>query len=344
MKVHLSLPTSQSTLRAALITLVWAALGLSAPLLAAGSAAFPMLSMQMDPRLGALADAVVVSGRLSAESVNPANAAGQEQTVVISYARHPIDLWSGYIAFNRPLRNLNFGVELNIYDYGAFDVIERNSPPTGASFSAAEHSLRIWTAGKIVEQIQWGAAARLIWGEIGETRASGWAFDLGLTYDPRWENLRLGAVLRHWGRQFDSYGSQIYRLPVEFLLGGCKKIEHLPLTSYAVIAWRESGEGSLEVEVLGRNLSPAFAIGGEFKIIPKHSDKPFYLRLGYNSRGQGQRVGNTRDALAGLSFGFGFDLKNYSFNYAYLPQGALGDVHRFGMAYALGGYNVQSQN
>ncbi|MDP8229416.1 MAG: PorV/PorQ family protein [Candidatus Electryoneaceae bacterium] len=300
---------------------------------AAGRTGFPILMELMEPRTLALSGAVVSDyGHPDAVTINPACAAGSRGQFGTAFARHILDIWSGTLAASHPVNDrIIIGGQLSAFHYGEFNETRIGEGETGQTFTAAEYLFVGYAAGRITDRINWGGAAKYVWGTIDDKRASGIALDLGMTFDVQWEQVRLGLSARNIGSQLDGYGDDTDPLPTELIIGGSKQLRHLPLTLNLVGIISRSGEGEWEADFLPGSPGISFAASGEFKIQQEDAEYPLYMRIGYRSRGQDMQVGNSNDFLAGFSFGVGTDIHRLQIHYAFAPMGALGDVHRFGI-------------
>lgn len=314
-------------------TLLIAVFTLTIPGWTAGRSGFPVLQTSMDSRTLALAGSnIAETGHVNSAPVNPASAANGFREASISYARHPVDMWSGRLAVSHPVPgSLVAGVYLSIFDYGEFDRIERGGAIAGGSFNASEYVLAGYAAGPLAESLTWGASAKFAWGSISDELASGAALDLGIIWDPQWEMIQIGVVARNIGTQFKNYGEGDNPMPFELVFGGSKKLSHLPLTINMAAELMRHGDGEYTLDWLPGKTDISFGISGEFEVSKDEARNPLYFRLGYHSKGEGLRVGHRLDLLAAFSFGIGAAFRNFQFDYTYTPMGALGDVHRCGV-------------
>ena len=303
-------------------------------LLAAGQAAFPVLMEPVDPRALALGGALLsetewVGGVL----LNPASAAGSSRSLGATYASHMVDMWSGRIVFSEMVYDMyTVGGYLTTFNYGELDVSEIGYGKTGEKFRSSENVFVGFGAGRINERIAWGGAVKFIWGTIDPYDASGLAVDFGLTFDSDWQDLKFGWIVRNWGKQLNGYGSEKDRLPTETAFGITRQLEHLPLTLSTAFILGHNDEGDWNIDFLPGEPGFYFAVGGEFAVYSELLKDEFNLRIGYRSRGEGLRVGQENDLLAGISLGIGIPIKRYTFEYAYATLGALGSIHRFGIS------------
>ncbi len=299
----------------------------------AGQTGFPVLMELTEARTLALGGAVVShDGQSGAVLINPASAVGSERQISAAFANHMLDLWSGNITVTYPLNDkLIVGGYLNNYDYGEFDVTHVGEGANGETFTAAEYVIAGYGAYSLTDRIGVGATVKFVWGNIDDNSASGMAVDGGITFDPQWQDIKLGASFRNVGSQLNKYGTNDAPLPTEVNIGGSKKLAHLPLTLSASGIISPTDCGEYNIDFIPGEPSLSFATAGEFKVKPQNSDRPFFLRIGYRSRGQELRVGHSKDILAGMSFGLGIPFRRFKVDYAFASMGALGDVHRFGV-------------
>ncbi len=300
---------------------------------AAGQTSFPVLMELMDARTLALGGAVVSNANhLGSATINPASAVGSGRQIKASYASHMLDLWSGNLSFNQPVNEcITVGGFLNNFNYGEFNTSVVGQGMTGATFTSAEYAVGGFCSGIFNDYFRYGGTIKYIWGSIDDNSAKGIAVDAGLTVDPDWQSVMLGISLRNFGKQIDGYGEKNDPMPTELIVGGSKDLQHLPLTINANISLSDHGGGEREISLLPGELSMSYAVGGEFKLEPQASKRPLYLRIGYRSRGQDLRVGNSKDIVGGMSFGIGLPFDMLRIDYAFASLGALGDIHRFGI-------------
>jgi hypothetical protein len=100
----------------------------------------------------------------------------------------------------------------------------------------------------------------------------------------------------------------------------------LPLAIRTGAAWQWRDLKVASDFVLGKDRPPEFHIGAEYLFY-----KIAALRAGFRT---GPQDMGTLGALSGLSLGCGIFYHNLVLEYAFVPNGALGDVHRFGLRMA----------
>jgi hypothetical protein len=303
------------------------------PSFAATRSGFPLMMELTDARSLALGGAnLSETGQARSMQVNPAAAFGAEKWLQVAYAKHPVGIWSGRLAGAWPYKDFMVGGYLSTYSYGTFDETAVGHGSTGGNFTGSEQLFGVNVAGSLLPDLSWGAAGKIGWWKIYDVSASAGAIDLGLAYDTHWQGLKMGAAVRNIGSQWSASDGVKSPLPEEFAIGGSRRLAHLPLTIHASLDLRRTGEGEWDAGFLPGKPGIAFGVGGEFEILPQGSQKPLYLRIGYRSLGQGLRVGNRTDTLAGFTFGLGILVRRIVFDYTYAPMGAFGDVHRVGIS------------
>ncbi len=301
---------------------------------AAGRSAFPVVKTQMDPRALALGGAPITITQWSGgASLNPASAAGAPRSASITFAKHTLDLWSGRIvgSYELPSGAIT-GVFFSTFNFGEFENSALGAGKTGETFTAGEYVLGGYYADSYGENLTYGISGKIITGIIDQENALGAGVDLGFCWDANWEMIRLGAVARNLGKQFNGYGSDPDPMPVELLIGGSKKLSHLPLTLHVVGILAQTGEEDWDLDWIPGKPGFGFGAGGEFEILPEGREEPLYVRIGYRSRGRSMQVGHRLDTIAGFTFGIGLPVKMLNIDYTFAPMSALGDVHRFGIA------------
>lgn len=267
--------------------------------------------------------------------VNPASGAGSKQLYGASLAKHPEGISSGHLVGYRPFsEHLGAGIGLDSYDYGTFKATDVDGNPS-SSFTGNENLLTLYVAGRLVEGLDGGVAVKYGWWRLDGETASAAAFDAGIVWQTGYEQLRVGAAWRNVGKQQGSSDADIAPLAGELSLGVSNKLQHLPLTIFAAAHLRPPYEGDIQLGNGESDPGLAFGVGGEFEIKPKRAEHPIYLRIGYRSIGEWLRLGYQGDITAGFSFGVGFTLKQIGIDYSFLPMGALGSVHRFGISTSL---------
>jgi len=219
-------------------------------------------------------------------------------------------------------------------DYGDFAETGLSVGATGNTFHAADFLFSGTVGWKYNDQTLVGGTVKYAYSVIGDYSGAAAAVDLGVAYDPRWKDIKLGMTVRNLGKQTDKFGSSSFPLPTEIVIGGSRRLQHMPLTLNVAAQFAGAGEGDYELSFLPSKPTVSFSVGGEFAIKPVGAKNPLHLRLGYQSRADALHVGYQNDLIAGFSLGFGMVVSKFNIDYVYAPMGAVGDVHRFGIMFA----------
>jgi YHS domain-containing protein len=189
----------------------------------------------------------------------------------------------------------------------AFDSTNGLAP----SVSASDTAVFVSGAYRFNGLVALGLTGKYIMENIAGYDANAFAGDFGLlvTPSPEW---RIGAGIFNVGQQV-TFISASDPLPTEARLGA----------AYMLL---NEGKNRLELAAEGGYFpnSQSMEVGGGAEY---WYDKTLAIRAGY--------AGDT-DAQ-NLTAGIGLNLKLFQFDYAYAPQGTLGDTHRFSVIFRLGG-------
>ena len=258
-----------------------------------------------------------MAGDLHAIVANPAALTQLTQKqAAFDYVNQVLDIQSGFGAYLHPLSHGNLAFSLYFQDYGKLQKLDEFGNELG-DLSANSFILSAAYARPYTESIWLGGALKYFQSSLAGYSSGGLAVDLGIYVTTKaFENLRIAAGIYNLGTVTSAYISTKDALPTRIEIGIAKKLAHLPL-EYSISA----------IKYLGDNFQ--FAMGGEFTITENA-----FLRLGYNSIGQDQKLGLSDDRFAGLAGGLGLNYKNYRFDYAYSSSGVLGSVNRISLAYS----------
>ncbi len=303
------------TKRIAVSAVLGLALALAGPP-AHADGVYDLLRIDASPRGAALGGFPVALAKGEAASVwlNPAALAHAEgRQAGASFANHPLDLTSGMGVYGQPFYGGFAAAAVSYFSYGTFDRYASIDSPQDGTFNASDMVVALSYARPVWKGLSAGANVKYIRGQISDYTSSGAAVDLGLFLDPQWNGVTVAATVQNAGAQLEAYNDTSEPLPFVARFGASKKLEHLPL--------RLSGTAHYE-----QNEDLYFTGSGEFTV-----SEMLLLRVGYTTLGSDYRTGGGEDSLAGISGGIGITWRAYGFDYAFLSQGAAGQVHRFGV-------------
>ncbi len=259
------------------------------------------------------AGTAVLNGAYSV-TTNPATLAKErERAGAFEYVNNVLDIQTGFGAYLHPLEAGNVVVALFYKNYGSITRTDNVGNETGSfspnSFVLSATYSRPWT-----EKLWLGVTGKIIRQAIDSYSSDAYAVDMGAYYNlPFLDNLKFGLALFNLGIVRSAFVETKETLPTRLDVGLSKVLAHLPLQWSLMVQQYFDGE-------------LVFAAGGEFTL-----NENLFLRLGYNSVGQDQQLGETTDRTAGVSLGFGLNYNRYRFDYAQTFS-AVGTPARFSFA------------
>ncbi len=228
-----------------------------------------------------------------------------------TYLNYLLDFQSGYLGYVRSFdEKTALGISLNYQSYGSFKRFDRQGTELG-TFGAYDLALGVVYSKNVVERFSVGISGKFITESIDSYSSDALALDLGVIYQLEGGRSSIGLAITNLGTQLKGFSkSHKDPLPLVIDAGFAHHLRGLPLTV----------TGDL---VMPTDNSLYMALGGQFEAF-----NPFMLRLGWNSSGQDYKTESSKDGMAGFSGGFGYNIKEYSFDYSYSSYADLGNVHR----------------
>lgn len=272
-----------------------------------GATPFNFLFMD-SARAGAIGGAfAAVGGNAETLLYNPAGLSkiGKNQAT-FGYTKHFENVNQKYLGI---VLKQGYGLIINTVNS---DNIKRTtiSNPTGSGLG--EFEITDWLLsigyGKLYKDglMGFGIAGKYISESIDNYNAKAIAVDLGvIIYMQDYDlPLNIGLAIQNMGTKA-KFQSEREDLPVNIKTG---------------IAWNFLESGLLAVDMnVPKYGKTTFHIGSEYEALKK-----LILRIGYNGR-------NETDS--GITFGVGFKHEKFSFDYAFIPYGDLGNNHIIGLSF-----------
>ncbi|MCE5249987.1 PorV/PorQ family protein [bacterium] len=278
-----------------------------------GTSGFSWLKSISDAEISAAGECLAARDTRAGLFVHPAAVAGSDDgTFKMSYISHYVDTQYGSIGYARKLRGRYWGFRMNYVNYGEFVRTNKAGEKTG-SFDAGDMGFTVNLGQRLREDLKVGAMASFMTSKIDDFSAQAVSLDLGMLYDTPFEGLSVGAVLMNLGTVTKSYSTAYKdRLPVLLTVGARKKLSHAPFTLYSDVTFP-------------RDNDMVYAFGIEMSI-----RDIMFLYAGTKSRSVADlNTFKSETDFSGITtFGFGIALNRYRFNYAYLPDDALEDIHK----------------
>lgn len=275
-----------------------------------GTTGAQFLSQGEGARALALGDAfTALADDPSALFWNPAGLARlQSPQLLLTHSFGLENTSNDFFGFAQPLDLFSVGLGVNYSSMPAMDRLSEFGETLG---SFAPYDLTLQAAGSLSwSGVSAGLTLQYFRQDLGDASVQGMALNAGAKIPLISNRLLLGFALQNLGPPM-TFVRQSAPLPWGIRLGGCFQL--MP-------DWILAGEISLPSDN-----RPALHAGAEYQIrlSPSLAISP---RLGMKSS-----PAYEADGLSGFSCGLGFQWAEYSLDYAWLPSGALGAIHRLAL-------------
>jgi len=237
----------------------------------------------------------------------------------------------GNAAYGFDVRNYGTGsLSMQHVNYGTFQRADNTGNITG-EFNAGEYCLTAGFGRRVDSLFSVGVNIKTIFSSLDTYNSFGMAVDLGASYKSKDKLFEVGAVMRNFGYQFDTYveGNR-ESLPFQFQMGLTKGFKYVPLKFSLVatnlqqpdLTYKDparpeqsidplTGDTVIDKINLGNKIMRHAIAGVEFNI-----SKSISFRLGYNYQRRQELKVDTRLKTVGISWGLGIKIYKFSLAYA----------------------------
>lgn len=242
-------------------------------------------------------------------------------------------------AYHHPKIKTTFAYTVQFASYGKFDGRDVAGNATG-TFRAADFNLQVGAA-RHWNRFYYGVNLKWIFSHLESYTSVGFAADLALGYHNPKTNWTASVIVRNAGVEIKPYikGDGRQKLPIALDASFSKRFKKIPLTIAMTVhdlqVWnlkfpeeeqktlfgtsKKTNKGTAVIDNIFRHIT----FGAEVQ-----AGKPVRLRLGYNHiRRQELGVG-TKKGFAGISAGFGVNIKQFALDYAYAQYHRSGSDHQ----------------
>jgi len=250
---------------------------------------------------------ISVQGDIHSLAYNPAGLATLDSKQgTASYLNHLLDFQSGFLAYAQPFAQGTAAIGLHFFDYGQLDASNLGSGEFGANSVA----LSAGYSPAVLRNLSVGGSAKFIRFQIDDLTETALALDIGLILSIPDHAVNIGMGIFNFGTTTSAFIDTKDDLPLNFQIGASKTLEHLPvMVNVSLVKFKDE--------------SIDFRLGGEISLTEQ-----LFVRLGYNSVGQDQKVKTEKDRLSGVSMGFGFKVNKYNIDYSLSSFGEVGTLNR----------------
>jgi long-subunit fatty acid transport protein len=285
----------------------------------AGTTAAPFLKAAMSPRAVSMAGAFsALANDSGAVFVNPAGLAQfEEREAALDFSTYLQDAKMGNLSYAGKIKDNRFGFGATFMTVGGISKTLNDTSTTGAvpelgSFDASDMAITLAYAKKdfspeLMPRLDGGFALKFIRSAIDTKTAFALAVDAGVIYRAT-EKMNLSMAVQNLGTK------------MKFV----DESDPLPLNLRAGALFKASEKLNLAVEINEYLQDEKFypSLGAEYWFRDALALRGGY-KFGYDTANLGAEVG--------LSLGFGVKVKGLGVDYAFLPFGDLGSIHRFGV-------------
>jgi long-subunit fatty acid transport protein len=234
-----------------------------------------------------------------------------------SFVKYLLDINLAGVAYSQEVGDLGrFGAAIQYINYGTFTEADEFGNNLG-EFKVGELAMILGYANSLAENFYYGASVKFIHSSIADRSSSAIALDLGLHYAIPEKGFDFGFSILNAGTQLSQYYTTKEDLPVDFVIGFSKKMEHLPLKIFVDLHKINEKQDNFS------DRFKAFSIGTEFYV-----SSPLTLRIGYNNERRSELKIGSFAGLAGFNLGMGVNVSNYNFSYGFSSFGQAGSLHR----------------
>ena len=279
-----------------------------------GSAGGQELRIPVGSRGTALGgSAVAFSSGIDALYWNPAGAAAIQGTdLMASWRRYIADIDIGYFAVARHWGDAGvFGVTAKILSVPDEVVTTVDYPDgNGETYSSSFSVVGLSYARELTDRVSLGLNGNLVYEKIADQSATGVVFDIGFRYEPGWNNLSFGGVIKNLGpkMRYDGSGFDV-STPTADDPNGLPHTTRTQSATFELPSYVQLGVGYKAYD-LNRsvvNLSGSFQSNNfaqdEFRFGAEYTfDQKYSLRGGYSTSKQ-------KDYLYGFCAGAGAAVK-----------------------------------
>ncbi|HEQ97997.1 MAG TPA: PorV/PorQ family protein [candidate division Zixibacteria bacterium] len=176
-----------------------------------GTSGAQELRIPVGSRMSALAGAGVAEA-VGAEALywNPAGVAYYDGTeVMFTHLQYFADIDVNYFAATTAIEDFgSIGLSAKVVSFGDIEKTTVLAPEgTGEILSPSYSVIGLTYSRRFTDRVAFGATGMLVNERIDQLSATGVAFDFGFVYDPGWQGLKFGLVVKNYGPQMRFSGS-----------------------------------------------------------------------------------------------------------------------------------------
>ncbi|NTW23191.1 MAG: type IX secretion system protein PorQ [Lentimicrobium sp.] len=320
-----------------------------------GSSTYRFLNLPNSPRVAALGgNFVAIADNDLAVGLNNPSMINKEMhnSISLNFVDYFADINYGFASYSRTFEKAgSFAATMQYLNYGKFTYADETGivDENASEFSGNELALVIGWGRRLDSLFSIGANLKAISSTLETYNSFGMAVDVAGSYHAR-SGFTASLIARNIGAQLSTYTpGNSEPLPFEIQLGISKKLKHLPFR-YSVLltnlqkwdlTYDDPAESVVDpftgevqtdsdVAVFFDKAFRHVVIGGEF--VPSRN---FSFRLGYNYQRRQEMKVESKKGTVGFSWGFGFRVSKFNFNYARSAYHLAGSPNMLSIAFNL---------
>lgn len=298
-----------------------------------GNATYKFLSLPSSPRIAAMGGDFLAIGDsdINLALANPSLInSNMNNQLSLNFVDYFADINYGFVSYGREFDKFgSFVGSVQYIDYGTF-TYANDAGETSGNFRAGETALVVGWGRQLDSAFSIGANFKTIFSSFESYSSFGLAVDVAGSYRTS-DGLLVSLVARNIGAQLVAYESgRREPLPFDLQLGLSKRLEHVPFR-YSILLtnlhkWDLTYDDPTRVKtdpftgeeikedkfmsILDKTMRHV-VVGAEF--LPTNN---FSLRVGYNYHMRQELKVDSKISTVGFSWGFGFRISRFQFNYA----------------------------
>ena len=313
-----------------------------------GVNAFSFVDVGLSPRIEAMGGSgiAIVDMDVSLGQTTPSLMNDKmHNSLVFSFTDYFSDVNLIGFSYARKLEEFGvFSIGLKAINYGEFESNDANGDHIG-SFSAYDQVITLGLGKFLNKKFTLGVNLNMLNSQYETYHAFALSSNVSLTYFNVVKEFASTLLFKNMGRQLISYTNTKELLPFDLQLGISKGVEHLPFrysltlhhlnqfnlkSPYKLSSQTNIQTGDLEIkeETVLKTAFRHLIIGGELNPFRKS----LFIRGGFNFQRRFDMSLSTYPSLVGFSWGIGFEVLKFRFDYARASYHLSGTPNNFSFA------------
>ncbi|MFO8053677.1 MAG: type IX secretion system protein PorQ [Bacteroidales bacterium] len=301
-----------------------------------GKGVYTFLNMPKSARIAAVGGSYLTidDGDINNAISNPSLInSGMHNKTGLAFVDYYSDIAVGFASYSRTFDKAgSFTGSIQFIDYGAFDRADATGERLG-KFTAGEYAFTIGWGRSLNPNFSIGANLKGIWANYDRYTSTGIAVDIAGTYVSDDKRTVASLIVTNIGRQLTAFTETgIEPVNYDIKMGVMRDFEHTPFRLFLLTNHLQkwdlqyddpndpekrvdpvTGETEQEtgIQNFADNLLRHIVVGTEVSLTDN-----FHIRGGYNYQRRQEMKVPSRIAMVGFSWGFGFRISKFHFNYS----------------------------